>query len=339
MPLSSTRAVRLTRYPQGTPESGDFEIVDMPLAPLAEGEVLVQNSWMTVDPYMRSRMRPGKSYVDAFEVGGLLDGEAIGQVIESRSSDFTVGDQVRSHLGWRDAFISDGEGLHKLPDIDVPPQSFLGVMGMPGFTAYVGLLEIGRPKAGETVFVSSASGAVGSLVCQIAKLKGCTVVGTAGSDEKVKWLLEELGIDHAINYKTAGSLSRALRAECPQGIDVYFDNVGGDHLTAALNLMNNFGRIAICGMISLYNATQPIPGPPNLTNIIIRRLQVQGFIIMDHNDLLPAFMKDMKAWMSEDRIKWKETILDGLENAPQAFLKLFSGESTGKMLVRLSPPE
>lgn len=335
----STRAIRLTRYPQGEPEKGDFEIFDAPLESLNEGEVLVQNLWMTVDPYMRGRMRPGKSYVNAFEIGAILDGEAIGQVVESKSPDFTVGDQVRSYFGWRDAFTSNGQGLQKLPEMGVPPQAFLGVLGMPGLTAYVGLLEIGQPKAGETVFVSAASGAVGSLVCEIAKLKGCKVVGTAGSDEKVSWLLDEIGIDHAINYKTADSLSKALKEACPDGIDVYFENVGGDHLTAALDAMNNFGRIAVCGMISQYNATKAVPGPANLTNIIAKRLRVQGFIVSDHFDSYPAFFNDMKTWMSDGEIKWKETVLEGLENAPQAFLNLFSGDNFGKMLVRLSPSD
>ncbi len=336
MSPKTTRAVRLTRYPQGKPESGDFEIVEQPLPPLNEGDVLVKNLWMTVDPYMRGRMRPGKSYVNAFEIGAVLDGEAIGQVVKSESPDFAVGDQVRSMFGWREAFVSNGKSLQKIPNLGVPPQAFLGVLGMPGLTAYVGLLEIGQPKAGETVFVSAASGAVGSLVCQIAKLKGCKVVGTAGSDVKVNWLIDEIGIDGAINYKTAGSLSKALSAACPQGVDVYFENVGGDHLTAALDAMNDFGRIAVCGMISQYNATKAVPGPANLTNIIAKRLRVQGFIVSDHFDQTPAFLGDMKVWMSEGKIKWKETVLEGIENAPQAFLDLFSGDNFGKMLVRLS---
>jgi len=336
MPLKSTRAVRLVSYPQGLPERENFEIVEVPLESPQDGDVLVQNLWMTVDPYMRGRMRPGKSYVDAFEIGAILDGEAIGKVIESNSPDFKVGDEVRSYLGWREAFVSPGQGLQKVPDVGVPSQAFLGVLGMPGLTAWVGLLEIGQPKEGETVFVSAASGAVGSLVCQIAKIKGCHVVGTAGSDDKVRWLLDEIGIDHAINYKTTDSLSKALRDVCPDGIDVYFENVGGEHLTAALDAINNFGRIAVCGMISQYNATKAVPGPANLTNVIAKRLRIQGFIVSDHFDSYPAFLNDMKTWMAEGKIKWKETVLDGLDNAPQAFLNLFSGDNFGKMLVRLS---
>ncbi len=339
MPSPTSRVITLRRYPTGMPQVEDFELKEWPLAAPGDGEVQVQNLWMTVDPYMRGRMRPGKSYVAAFELDAPLEGEAIGRVVASRHPDFAAGDLVRSMRGWREAYVCPAGELQKLPSADAPPQAFLGVLGMPGLTAWVGLLKIAEPKAGETVFVSAASGAVGAMVCQIAKLKGCTVVGAAGSDAKVDWLLTELGIDHALNYKTyktAGSLSKALAAACPNGIDIYFDNVGGDHLTAALNVLNDFGRIAACGMISQYNAAEPPPGPPNLINIVGRRLRMQGFIVADHFDLYPAFLDDMTEWMGAGKITWKETVLEGLENAPQAFLNLFTGDNFGKMLVKLS---
>ena len=215
--------------------------------------------------------------------------------------------------------------------------SYLGVLGMPGLTAYAGLLEVGRPKAGETVFVSAAGGAVGSIVCQLAKIRGCTVVGSAGSDHKVAWLLEEAGIDAAFNYKKIDRVTTELRRCCPDGIDLYFENVGGEHLQAALSHMKVHGRIILCGLISQYNAAEPVAGPSNLFNVIVKRLSIQGILVRDHFDKLPQFTRDMGRWLAEGRIKWKETVVEGLENAPQAFIGLFRGENLGKMIVKIGP--
>jgi hypothetical protein len=245
-----------------------------------------------------------------------------------------VGAVVLSNMGWREAFLSDGRNLTQVDVTLAPAQSYLGVMGMPGMTAYVGLLDIGRPKEGETVFVSAAAGAVGSLACQIAKLKGCRVVGSAGADAKVQWLLDEIGVDAAFNYKNI-PLPAALARTCKEGIDIYFENVGGAHLEAALQKMNNFGRIIVCGMIAQYNATEAQPGPRNLGLFITRRLTMQGYIVSDHNDRRPQFLADMSRWIADGKITWRETVVDGIENGPAAFLGLFSGENLGKMLVRL----
>jgi NADPH-dependent curcumin reductase CurA len=240
-------------------------------------------------------------------------------------------------FGWREHFVSDGSGLFKIDPNVAPLQAYLGTLGMTGLTAYYGLIDIGQPKEGETVFVSAASGAVGSIVCQIAKLKGCYVVGSAGSDEKVSWLLEEAGIDTAFNYKSVDDVITEVGKQCPQGIDVYFENVGGVHLEAALEHMNKFGRIVMCGMISMYNATEPVTGPTNLAYIIGKQLTMKGFIVSSHFDKLAQFYADMGKWIGKGKIKWKETIVEGLENAPQAFIGLFKGENFGKMLVKVGP--
>ena len=239
--------------------------------------------------------------------------------------------------GWREYFVSDGQGLVKVDPGMGPAQSYLGTLGMPGLTAYVGLLDIGRLKGGETVFVSAASGAVGTVVCQIAKLKGCTVVGSAGSDEKVSWLLKEARVDAAFNYKKVDSVIAEVGKHCPKGIDVYFENVGGVHLEAALEHMNTHGRIILCGMISMYNTTEPVPGPTNLAYIIGKQLTMKGFIVIDYFDKMGQFYTDMGKWIAEGKIKWKETVVDGIENAPKAFIGLFKGENFGKMIVKIGP--
>jgi hypothetical protein len=255
--------------------------------------------------------------------------------VKSKLEKFQEGDHVLGNKGWREFFVTDGRGLTPIdPDV-APIQNYLGILGMPGFTAYVGFLDIGQPKETDTVFVSTAAGAVGSLVCQIAKIKGCRVVGSTGSDEKVDWLQEEAGIDAAFNYKTTDNLLDEFQNQCPDGIDVYFDNVGGTHLEAAIESMNNFGRIVLCGMISIYNATRPPRSPRNLVLAISKRLTLKGFIVNDHNDRMIPFLHDMGRWLKQGQIQWKETVLHGIENAPKAFLSLFTGESFGKMLVKL----
>jgi NADPH-dependent curcumin reductase CurA len=332
-----SREIRLRSRPVGMPSESDFELAQVVIPEPGEGEVLVRNIYMSVDPYMRGRMVDRESYVPPFQLGRPLQGGCVGQVVRSKGGRFQVGDYVLGMLGWREYYVSDGAGLIKIDPNLAPIQAYLGTLGMTGLTAYVGLLDIGQPKEGDTVFVSAASGAVGAVVCQIAKIKGCRVVGSAGSDEKVAWLLDEAGVDAAFNYKRVDRLTAELGQHCPHGIDVYFENVGGEYLKAALAHMNSFGRIVLCGMISQYNLTEPQPGPSNLAYAIGKRLMLKGFIVSDHLDRLPQFYADVGKWIAEGRIKWKETIVEGIENAPKAFIGLFKGENFGKMLVKIGP--
>lgn len=334
MPTRS-REVRLARRPVGFPADADFELATVTLPDPGAGELLVRNLWMSVDPYMRGRMNDAKSYTPPFALGEAMQGGAIGRVELSNNPQFKVGDHVQHGLGWREYVISDGRGLATVDISLASPEAYLSVLGGTGFTAYVGLLDLGEPRAGETVFVSAAAGAVGSIVGQIAKIKGCRAVGSAGSDEKVALLTGELGFDAAFNYKTS-DLEDALTRTCPDGIDVYFENVGGDHLQAALNHMNPFGRIPACGMISQYNNSTPAPGPNNLGTIVRQRLTIRGFILSDHAARRPAFLADMSQWLREGKVKSEETVVHGIENAAGAFMGLLRGENTGKMLVRLA---
>jgi len=335
MPSLKSREIRLKSRPAGMPSEVNFELASVDLHAPGPGEVQVRNLWMSVDPYMRGRMMDRESYVPPFQIGQPLTGHAIGQVVASNAPEFRVGDHVSSMLGWREQFVSRPQGLLKVDPAKAPLPAYLGVLGMTGLTAYAGLLKIAGLKSGETVFVSAASGAVGSIVCQIAKAKGATVIGSAGSDEKCAWLKEVAHVDAAINYKTAGNLTVALKTAAPKGLDVYFENVGAEHFEAALNLMKPFGRIAVCGMIAQYNDSRPIPGPANIVLTVPKRLRIEGFIVSDHLELVPAFQDDMAAWITAGKIKWHETVLDGIENAPKAFLGLFKGDNFGKMLVKL----
>jgi len=327
--------VHLARRPHGWPTLDDFAVVEAPIPEPAEGQALVRNVFMSVDPYMRGRMNDVKSYTPPFQLGKVLQGGAIGYVVSSRSSTLKEGDVVSSNNGWREYFVSDGRGLRTIT-VTAPLSAYLGTLGMPGLTAYVGLLDIGQPNEGETVFVSAASGAVGSVVGQLARIKGCTVIGSAGSDEKVRVLRDELGFDGAFNYKVTRP-AQALRELAPDGIDIYFDNVGGDHLQATLSAMNNFGRIPLCGMISQYNATAPTPGPTNLALMVGKRLTMRGFIISDHMDRMPAFLQEVGGYVAAGRIVSRETVVEGVERAPEAFLAMLRGENIGKMLVRVGP--
>jgi NADPH-dependent curcumin reductase CurA len=330
-----TREIHLKRYPEVLPIPDHFRLVTVDLPDPLDGEVLVRNRFMSVDPYMRGRMRESNPYFTPFAVGAALDGGCIGEVISSNCADLVVGDFVSSFFGWREHFIAPGETLSRVdPDL-APLPTFLGTLGMPGLTAYVGLLDVARAESGQTVFVSAASGAVGSIVSQIARIVGCHVVGSAGSDEKVAWLRDEARLDAAFNYKSVDDLSAELSRHCPDGIDVYFDNVGGNHLEAALNRMNFHGRIALCGMISQYNDTEPPPGPANLMLAVGKRLTLQGFIVSDYNHRQEAFRADMAAWIGAGEIKWRETVVQGLESAPEAFIGLFRGDNFGKMVVEL----
>jgi len=339
MQNQKSREIRLKRRPAGMPAPEDFELAETTVATPGDGEVLVRNSYMSVDPYMRGRMVDRKSYVPPFQIGEALSGGAVGQVVASHSPFLKVGDFVQSMNGWREWFTAPAGSLIKVDPTVAPVQTYLGALGMPGLTAYAGLLKIGALKDGERVFVSAASGAVGQIVCQIAKVKGCRVVGSAGSEEKCRFLTDELGIDAAINYRTAGDLTPAIAKAMPEGIDVYFENVGGAHLQAALNNMRQFGRIAACGMIDQYNATTPAPGPNNLILIVGLSLIMRGFIVSNHFDMMPEFLADMAKWAKDGKMKWRETIVEGIDKAPEAFIGLFKGENFGKMLVKVGPDQ
>jgi NADPH-dependent curcumin reductase CurA len=332
---TTAREIRLKSRPVGVPTPDNFEVATATLKDPGPGEALVRNLWMTVDPYMRGRMYDRESYVPPFQIGEALQGGAIGRVEASNDPALKAGDLVESFFGWREAYVAPAGAVQKLPATNAaPPQAYLGVLGMPGLTAYAGLLTIGEPKPGETVFVSGGAGAVGSVVAQIARIKGCSVVATAGSDDKVKWL-KGRGIDHAINYKTCGNLLAAVQAAAPKGIDVYFDNVGGEHLEVALEVAKPFARFAECGMIAQYNDTSPRPGPRNLIYVVGKSLKIQGFIVSNYANQRPQFLADMAQWIADGKIAWEETVEHGIENAPKAFLGLFSGGNTGKMLVKL----
>ncbi len=345
-PPATSREIRLVRRPTGTPAAGDFELATVPVPEPAPGQVLVRNVYMSVDPYMRGRMYDRPSYVPPFKLGEPLEGGAVGRVVASNAGPFAVGDHVLSMQGWREYFTSDGKGLQKVDAGAAPVQAYLGALGMPGLTAYVGLLEIAALKEGETVFVSGAAGAVGSVACQIAKAMRCRVVASAGSSEKVEWLEREAGVDAAFNYKTvaaatpgARGIAAAVAQHAPDGIDVYFDNVGGEHLEAALDRLNLRGRVALCGMIAQYNDSAPPAGPRNLALAIGKQLTLRGYIVSSYGNTMPRFVADMTRWVGEGRMKWAETVVDGVERAPDAFLGLFRGDNLGKMLVRLAHDE
>lgn len=330
-----SREIRLKSRPQGPASPDNFEMGAVDLPPPDAGEVRVRNLWMSVDPYMRGRMNDVRSYVPAFQIGEPLAGGAVGEVLTSNDDGFKPGDLVSSMLGWREGFNAPAAELRKLETHGLPPQAFLGALGMPGLTAYVGLLKIAALKSDDVVFVSGAAGAVGQIACQIAKLKGNTVIASAGGPEKVAFL-KDLGVDHAIDYKASAPLVQALREAAPTGIDVYFDNVGGEHLEAALLLARPFARFAMCGMISQYNADGIGPGLRGLVLAAAKSLRLEGFIVMNHFDLMPTFVREMADWARDGKLTWRETVEVGIEAAPAAFVKLFDGGNLGKMLVKLA---
>jgi NADPH-dependent curcumin reductase CurA len=329
--MTTSREIRLAARPRGVPMPSDFEVADVELPDPGEGEVLIRNAYVSVDPYMRGRMNDAKSYVPPFQLGEALTGGAVGQVVSSRSPGWEEGTWVVHNLGWREWALSDGGSLLPVDPTLAPVSTALGVLGMPGLTAYVGLLDVGRPQEGETVFVSGAAGAVGSVAGQIAKLQGCRVIGSAGTAEKVAWL-RELGFDEAFDYRKTTARD-ALR----DGIDVYFDNVGGATLEAAIGALRRHGRVVACGAISQYNATEPQPGPRNLFMVVTKRLRLEGFIVFDHYDRYPDFVADMAGWVREGKVRYRETVVDGIEEAPAAFVGLLQGDNVGKMLVRVGP--
>jgi NADPH-dependent curcumin reductase CurA len=365
-----SKEIHLKKRPEGFVTEDDFEIVEGEVPQIRKkGEFVVRNMWMSMDPFIRIYLTKGSKIMPPAQLNKPLNGGCIGEVIESKSDKFRVGEYVRANLGWReywienDANTKDKHNIIKVNPKIAPVQHFLGILGITGITAYVGLFKIGELREGQdTVFISSAAGGVGSIACQIAKLKGCYVIGSCGSDEKVRWLLDELKIDYAFNYRKLNedNISSELKRACPNGIDLYFDNVGGKHLEAAIDNMNIFGRIALCGTTSQYNkpynnntttsdnsikkifsysaatatATSSV-GPSNLSLAVSHRLKLQGFIWSDHNDILNEFNASMSKWIAEGRIKWKENIIEGLENVPRAFVSLFKGGSIGRTLVKL----
>ncbi|AGZ42238.1 NADP-dependent oxidoreductase [Actinoplanes friuliensis] len=335
MSVRSTE-VRLAARPHGWPTADTFAIAETELGGPADGQVLVRNLMMSVDPYMRGRMDDRKSYVPPFEVGQALDGGAVGEVIESAAEGFKPGDLVLHGLGWRSHALVDARGASKVDPSVAPLGAYLGVLGMTGMTAYAGLLRTAEFKPGDVVFVSSAAGAVGQVVGQLAKLKGAArVIGSAGSAEKVAFLTGELGFDAAFDYHDA-PVREQLKQAAPDGVDVYFDNVGGDHLEAAISAMNVHGRITICGMISVYNATEPTPAPRNLAQLIGKRLTMRGMLVRDHRDLRDEFIADVAPLVANGTIRYHETVFDGLDQAPEAFLAMLRGDGLGKNLVRIA---
>lgn len=333
MTMTNTQVLFKSR-PEGAPTVDNFEIVQRPLPPLGDGEVLRRTLWLSVDPYMRGRMSTAKSYAEPAQLGEPMVGQTVSEVLASNNPRFAPGDFVLGFDGWQSHASGEAKGLRKIDPSHGPLSWWLGVLGMVGLTSYVALLDIGEPKEGETVVVSGAAGAVGSIAGQIAKIKGCRVVGTAGSDEKCDFVTKELGFDACINYKTA-DLREALKATCPDGIDVYFDNVAGAVLEAVLKRINLNARIALVGLISTYNDAKPQPGP-NLTPLLVKRAKIQGMLVFDHTHRTPDFLRDMSQWLREGKIKVREDVVEGLENAPKAFVGLFAGENIGKRVVKIA---
>jgi NADPH-dependent curcumin reductase CurA len=337
MPLT-TREWQLAARPHGEPTPDDFRLVEIERPDPTDGQIVVRMIAMSVDPYMRGRMNAGKSYAAAWEIGETMKGGAVGRVIDSRSPGVPEGALVLADAGWRDIAVLNANEVAVLPDTPgIPPSYYLGVLGMPGLTAWAGLFRLADFRPGDAVFVSGAAGAVGSLVGQFARLRGASrVVGSAGTPDKVRWLTSELGFSAAFDYHD-GPVAKQLAAAAPDGIDVFFDNVGGEHLEAAIGAFNEFGRAALCGAISGYNAVEPQPGPRNMFMLVTKKLTLRGFIVSDHSDLRPEFQEAVSGWLRSGEIVVRETVREGLEEAVPAFLDLLRGGNTGKMIVRLGP--
>lgn len=325
---------RLAARPEGLFKESDFTWTEEAVPELQDGQVLVHNLYLSLDPTMRG-WASRDTYLPAVPIGGVMRGGTIGVVEESRNANFKVGDHVSGLLGWQEYAVTDGKGVNALPNLPgIPLTAHFGLFGHIGMTAYFGLLDIGQPKPGETLVVSAAAGAVGSLVGQIGKIKGCHVVGIAGADDKCKWLVDELGFDAAINYKTE-NVAAALKKHCPNGIDIDFENVGGEIMDAVLAQINFRARIALCGLISSYNSTEPVPGPYNFANILIQRARVEGFIVMDYAPRAMECMTELGKWLMEGKIKYRVDEVDGLKYAPLAVNKLFEGTNIGKLVVKI----
>jgi NADPH-dependent curcumin reductase CurA len=332
--MAQAKRIVLASRPVGEPKPSDFRTEEVPVPTPGDGEVLLRTIWLSLDPYMRGRMSAAKSYAKPVEVGATMVGGTVGEVVASRNPNFAVGDIVMGYGGWQDYAAANGSSLRKLDPTTAPVSTALGVLGMPGMTAYAGLLEIGRPKAGETVAVAAASGAVGSVVGQIAKIKGCRAVGIAGGPDKCRFVVEELGFDACVDHR-AGDFVRQLEVACPAGIDVYFENVGGAVQQTVWPLLNDFARVPVCGLISQYNATTPMPGP-DMFSVLRKRLTLRGFIVWDFAARQADFLRDMGEWVGGGRVKYREDVVEGLENAPAAFLGLLQGKNFGKLLVKVA---
>ncbi len=330
------RQILLAARPDGLPKETDFQITESAIPRPSDGQCLIRNLYLSVDPYMRGRIRDRESYAPPVGLGQVMVGGAVGEVLESRGTPFSVGDIVVGNPGWQEYATADGKELRKVDPQAAPISTSLGVLGMPGITAYFGLLDICDPKPGETVVVSAAAGAVGSAVGQIAKIKGCRVVGIAGSDEKVRHLIDDLGFDAAFNYKTVGDMSAELRNCCPDGVDAYFDNVGGATTDAVFPLLNTKSRVAICGQISQYNLEAPELGPRLLWHLIVKRAKVQGFLVFEYQDRYDAALAELSEWVRNGKLRYRERIAEGIENAPLAFIEMLSGRNVGKQLVKLA---
>jgi NADPH:quinone reductase len=335
MTANANRRMILKDYPTGAPGPEHFEVVEAPIPEPGRGEVLVRTIYLTVDPYMRGRLRPGPSYAEPQKIGEVMVGEVAGQIVASKADGFTTGDYVAAHIGWQTHGIADARDIRKLDPKSAPISTSLGVLGMPGLTAYFGTLEVLTPRAGDTLVVNAASGAVGSVVGQIAKIGGCRVVGIAGSDAKIDFVTSELGFDAGINHRTTKDMSAALAKACPDGIDCYFDNVGGPMTDAAIENMAFGARVAICGQIALYNDTEQAMGPRNLRHFLVKRATLRGLLVFDWRDRYDAGLVRLTRWVRDGRIKYREDIVDGLENAPAAFAGLMEGKNFGKQLVRI----
>jgi NADPH-dependent curcumin reductase CurA len=329
------RQWRLAARPEGLIKDSDFEWAEEPVRALADGEVLVRNIYLSLDPANRGWIREGPSYVEPVAIGDVMRGLTIGVVEESRNDRFAAGDIVSGTVGWQDYAISDGSDQRVIDPGPLPMTAFLGLFGMVGLTAYFGLLDVGRPKAGETLVVSGAAGAVGSIAGQIGKIVGCRVVGIAGSDAKCAWLTDDLGFDAAINYKTE-NVARKLHKHCPDGIDVIFETVGGEILDAELLWINNYARVAVCGLISGYNSSERQPGPSAFPMVLIRRARVEGFIVIDYLNRTGEAIAKLSEWYAEGRLKYKVDVYDGLETAPENINRLFDGSHDGKLIIKVS---
>ena len=332
--MTTSREVRLAARPAGEPKRSDFELAEVEVGDPAAGELLVRNEWMSVDPYMRGRMNDVASYVPPFALGEPLQGGAVGEMVASGDERFSPGDRVLHMLGWREYALMSADHAQRVDTSLAPGSAYLGVLGMPGLTAWVGLFEIAGLRQGETVFVSAAAGAVGSTAGQLAKLRGCRVIGSAGSAEKAAFVKDVLGFDAAFSYRD-GPVGALLADAAPDGIDVYFDNVGGEHLEAAIASLRPFGRGALCGAISVYNATEPPAAPRNLAMVIGKRLTLRGFIVSDHFERMGDFIAEVAPLVSDGRIDYRETVVEGIERAGEAFIGLLRGENLGKMVVRI----
>jgi NADPH-dependent curcumin reductase CurA len=330
----SNRQVRLAARPSGAPADGDFELVEAPMPTPVEGEMLVRAIYLSLDPYMRGRMSDAPSYAPPVAIGEVMVGAAVGEVMASEAAGFAAGDIVEGRLGWQTHALARPRDVRKVDPALAPISTALGVLGMPGLTAYFGLLDVGRPEAGQTVVVSAASGAVGAIVGQIARIKGCRAVGIAGSDEKVAYLGADLGFDAGINYRT-WDVDAALGEAAPEGVDVYFDNVGGPVTDAVFNHINRRARIVVCGQISQYNLTEPDLGPRNLRVLIVHRARIEGFLVFDYLERYDEGLAALAGWIADGRLHYREDITDGLENAPAAFRGMLEGANFGKQLVRV----